>query len=335
MLSHKRSRIAGARMGLSALTAILITCQAQTTIADDRPAETSLKMVYVQVTIAVSGDGTDTKILDELQLTTLDGSKAQLQFGQQVAVPTGTMSLPGNRGSSRSYSQQQVGTLVQIQPRVGGDQILVDLKIEKSWIEAAISDSETDVASMYTTFTTSVDSTLALNDNKAQILKARVSAAPGGQREAIISVSASTKSQPKSRAVADKPRPPSQERRSIGRPSRDQPSRVSPPRVVGREGMRREPGRDDLLIVDRQTPATLQGPGIRRLFELIDKDKNGVISLTEWKEQRLSQSMESRGVEFSDKMDLKQFEAAVGPMLKGLRKKPDSKPAPTKDSDKD
>lgn len=333
MLSQKRIRVAGTQFGLSAVAALLVACQAPTAIAKDASEQTAMKMVYCQITIAVSGEGTDTKILDQVQLTTLENNKATLEFGQQVAVSTGATNLPGNRGISQSYRQQQVGTVVKIEPTIVGDQIVINLQLEKSWVEAPMSETQTDIASQYTTFSISASSALALSDGKPQILKAKVTGAPGGQREATISVTASTQLLPSTTAGVTRPDQLRSSKRTSAMTPRRPSDRGTPSRDGKRNNAERDHSGDNRSRADRPSPGMMQGQGVRRMFELIDRDKDGMISVSEWKGQKLAQSMESQGVKFSEKMDPKKFEAAVSEMVKGFRKGRDTKSESAKDGD--
>ena len=209
MLSQKRIRLTCTRFSLSVVAALWVVGQVQATKAEDRSGhaeEHALNMVYCQISIVISGNGTDTKISDQFQLTTLDGSRATVQIGQQVTVPVGTMNLPGNRTVAQSYQRQDVGTIAKAEPKIAGDQIIISLQIEKSWIEAPNSKSPTNIASRHTTFSISADSTLVLQSGKPEVLTANVAGSPGGQRQATITVLASTKPVTAAKGVVDQAR---------------------------------------------------------------------------------------------------------------------------------
>lgn len=316
MLSHELNRISLFRIACVLGAALMIAWQSHAVVANHPDDAEALQMVYVHVSIAVSGDKTNTAILDQLQLITVAGSKAEIQLGQQVAVPTGVTSLPANRGSSRSYSQQQVGTVVQIQPQLIGKQIVVELQLEKSWIEAPMSDSVLDLASRYTTFSTQCNSTLVLSDGKSEVLKARVSGVPGGQREAVITVTGSLKPVPSEHVAIGKPVPSKVIKRSNQKP----PVQSSHQEAAMKQAIERAKAGDDKKVesekANQKAPVTSQTSGIRRIFELIDKNKDGMISSAEWKMHRLARSLESRGVKYSEGMDPQQFEQAVSGMKK-------------------
>ncbi|MEP3478177.1 MAG: hypothetical protein ABJZ55_02910 [Fuerstiella sp.] len=376
MLSQQRIRLTCASLGLSVVTAVLVAGQVQTAIADDHSIDakkSAIKMVYCQISIAISGSETDTKVFDQLQLVTLDGAKATVQVGQQVAIPVGTMSLPGNRTVAQNYQRQDVGTIAKVEPKIVGDQIIMSLQIEKSWVEAPNSDTQTDIASRYTTFSASADSTLALQSGKPEVLKVNVAGSPGGQREAMITVLASAKpftaakgavdqvrkSRSSNRSAAPMSRRPSGASRPSGAGSdaRDAhshgahghdahghdahggPSKAGPPKngpASGRDS-RSDSERDRSAGSDSRTggpsPIWAKNDGARRIFELIDKNKDGIISSTERNGNRLAESMASRGLKFSDKMNPQQFQSAVAKMVKGFRKDRDSKPDSVEDDD--
>lgn len=363
MLSQKQIRWTCTRIGVSVATALLIALQVQTALAQEQDTQKpALRMVYCQISIEVSGDGSDTKNSDQLQLTTLEGNKATVEFGQQVTVPVGTMTLPGNRTVAQNYQRQDVGTIANIEPKIVGDQLIISLQIEKSWVEAPNSDSPTEIASRHTTFSVSAASVLALQNGKPEVLKANVAGSPGGQREATITVLASTKpiaaaksaverakkARPTNRATAPAPRRSSDAAGSSGThskparpeshdahsdPKKSNSSKIGP---AARHGSRPDSVRDGSANsrsrAERPTPAWVKNEGALRIFALIDKNKDGTISSTEWKSQRLAQSMASRGLKFSDKMNQQQFQEAVAAMVKGFRKDGDQKPDSAKEN---
>jgi hypothetical protein len=77
-----------------------------------------------------------------LRLTTLSNQVAMAQFGERAAVSTGRQSFPGGRefqGGGRgsgnmaeTFAYQNVGTMVQVTPRVEGNKVLVQCDVEQS-----------------------------------------------------------------------------------------------------------------------------------------------------------------------------------------------------------
>lgn len=282
--------------------------------------DTPFQTVTYKVTIAVSGDGPDIRILDELELSTLDNNKAKLQFGQQVAVPTGATQVSSGR-TIRNYSRQDAGTIVQVQPRVANGKILTDISLEKSWIEAPMSKSENDVDSQHTTFSVSFDSTLALQDDVAETIRIKATGSPGGQRSVVMTVSASVQSS-KERASLRESKPSGRDAASS---MRGTPSRRTMPPVKSNEGRSSFPGRPSAPPNPRATkpnPFVIQSGGSRQLFSRIDSNKDQAISQSEWDAQRISKILVSRGFKFSDGMNDKQFVSAMSDMVKTLRKRP-------------
>lgn len=288
--------------------------------------DTPFQTVTYQVSIAVSGEGKDKQILDELELSTLDNNKASIQFGQQVAVPTGVARISPTR-STRSYSQQSTGTIVQVQPRVSNGKILTDFMLEKSWLDAALPESEDEAEFQYSTFNISFESTLALQDGVPQTVKAKATGSPNGQRSVVITVTATTKAASKAKTAA----------RSSAPAARDTPTRSVPPyRLDGARGVL--PGRpvgppSSQSARSRTSERTI---GSSQLFSRIDRDKDNAISKKEWAGQPISKVFADRGFEFTDGMNEKQFEAAMAEMVRAFRKRPDtekesSKSPPVKD----
>lgn len=319
MLSYKQLTSPCSRLAIAVVTMLLTAGHAGLAVAANSAESKPLRMVYIQVSIAVAGNETNTKISDQLQVTTLENSSANLQFGQQVSVPTSVTNLPGNRAVSHSYRQNQVGTIVKIEPRIAGDQIVVKLNLEKSWMEAPTSNSASGIASQYTTFTASVESTLAMADGKSQTVKARVSGAPHAEREAIVSITASLKPVASKQAASKTSRPAKPNKKPTARPSAMSEAKDSPVQPDAKPAVRLDHRNESAAKPESRKPTAFQTSGLRRIFELIDKDANGVISLEEWEADRLAQSMASRGVNFSKQMDLQQFETAVAEMKKDFR----------------
>lgn len=273
--------------------------------------DTPFQTVTYKVTIAVTAEDTESQILDELELSTLDNNKAKMQFGQQVAVPTGATRVSASR-SIRSYSQVSAGTIVQVQPRVSNGKILTDIMLEKSWVETPVSESEDDAASQHTTFNLSFDSTLALQEGVEQTIRAKATSSPGSQRSVLITVLAtitpagkskvaSRDSNPKAQNTLTRPMPSArftEGRGAIGRPS-------GPP-------ISRSPGR---------RPSQGTSASVSHLFSRIDKDNDGVISKKEWTTQSISSVFTERGFQFTEGMNQEGFEEAMSEMVKTFRKR--------------
>ena len=192
MLSHKNVQIAAdAESNVLVLkgTKTAIDETVQLLKALDQPS----RMVNIAVSISVvdpEADGAQ-RIADQLELSTLDEHEASLQFGQQVAVATGSQQYgPGRSQTVRRT--EQTGTLVRATPQIMSDGVRLELMVEKSWLEYPAADAKGDGASdgivPPTTYTTVAQTTLHLTTGKSQSIKAMVS---GGSsvREAVIRVS--------------------------------------------------------------------------------------------------------------------------------------------------
>ena len=109
------------------------------------------RMIYFEVVISVVDSRTtaDEKnkpgSTDRIKFATLDENQATFQFGQHVAVATGT--VPTVKGPPvKTYEMQQVGTMCKLTPRIAGDEIAVDLEFEKSWLVQSARDDAADDA---------------------------------------------------------------------------------------------------------------------------------------------------------------------------------------------
>lgn len=154
-----------------------------------------IRMVYFDIAISViepgaaGAGGNEPTALDHLQLSTLDENQAKLQFGQQVAIVTGT--VQSARGeATRSFQRQQTGTMIVVTPRIAGDAIAADLQIEKSWIEPPSADAA-KANNPQVINTSQVQTTLLLQPGVAQTLRAKVSSSGNEAIEVSIKISAS------------------------------------------------------------------------------------------------------------------------------------------------
>lgn len=241
-------------------------------------------MVTVNVRIEVAGAG---DLSDEFQLTTLSDMKAHLQVGQQQTVPSGSIQQFGGRSVSRSYQKENTGTIVQVTPRVSGEQILLDLSVEKSWLEypAALETDDDDQIRVPTTLTSTLETTVRLGLNESRTMTASVSSVAGVSREVAITVSATT-----------------------GRPA-DRIQNAQRPSSAQRAGGGSGPG-----------PA-LRGPAVpgqpnvqafneiaKRLMSRYDADGNGVLNREEWKNSgAFGTGIESRGFRFDGDLTAEDF----------------------------
>ncbi len=263
------------------------------------------QMVSIQVEISISdpeGGRDSQKIVDSLQLTTIEGQKALMQFGQQVAVVTGRQSF-GGRGTQTQTEQRMTGSMLQVVPRITDTGVVVQLTLEKSWMEHPAPPASEDEASgelqTPTTYTTEIQTTLMIASGKTQTLKAVVSGG-SGVREAEIKVSATTGSSTDGRAVAerdnrertDRPAPPSARSRS-GQTRGGFSRQGSPPSATqGRGGFQRGSG-NRTTMEDAEATA-------ERMLNQFDKNNDGELKGDERK--RLDRFLQIIGFDSSEKV---------------------------------
>lgn len=218
--------------------------------------QTRQETVNISVTIAVSDTNTGKgKIVDELKLTTLNGSEAELQFGQDVALRTGTQtsmsSLAGGRGGggrTSAYSTKSVGTIVKVTPRVVSGGVMLSLRVEKSWVDQPPASEDESVSALPpSVYSAQTSTTLLIGTDQKQTIQALVSGGQANGRLALITVSATTGSQVKERvrsrngAKSEQPRLiESRKNPATGKPSTgkksEQTSEESPSEAVRRNG---------------------------------------------------------------------------------------------------
>ncbi len=89
----------------------------------------------VEAKIAALGKSGTLKVLERLQITTIDNQQAKLQIGKMQPMTRG-MNFAGPPGSGRSapsFSMENVGTALTASSRVSGDDVLIEIAVEKSW----------------------------------------------------------------------------------------------------------------------------------------------------------------------------------------------------------
>jgi type II secretory pathway component GspD/PulD (secretin) len=73
----------------------------------------------------------DAAVLKRIQLSSLENKAATVQLGETQALAVGENFGPGGRQPTRSYQMQDLGTLVEVTPRVATDgKVLLDLSFE-------------------------------------------------------------------------------------------------------------------------------------------------------------------------------------------------------------
>ena len=72
-------------------------------------------------------------IVTRMRLSTLENLPANIQFGENIAVPTGRMFSSPRMTAQTTYSREDTGTVVNVIPRIEQDgQILLELNVERS-----------------------------------------------------------------------------------------------------------------------------------------------------------------------------------------------------------
>lgn len=255
------------------------------------------KTIAFRVVLEIPGerDETGPEVRDELELSTLAGTRGQIQLSQQVATPTGFTSVPGGR-SSRTVSMQQVGTLIKVQPTIKDNLVLVELQLEKSWVDPTPIATEPTNFVPPTVFSLSLDSTFALQDGKPQTARARVTGSVDGPREVLITLTASIDPEPAARSVA----------------SSRQSKPVRPAKKSGAQAeSSRRPDRDSSSGVARRSEPPSQSNrqlGLQKMFDLIDRDGDETLSVTEWESHPFARALDKRGFEFTAGMKSDGFE---------------------------
>ena len=149
-------------------------------------------------------------------LTTLDGSKALIQIGEQTAVASGQqIGFGGRRGGggnegaapavTTNYSMQQTGTKFQIRPRVEADgSVVLELSTEKSRIVPAPAAEEGQEQAFQPPKTTTMTSQTTLRIPPGQtVLVGGLQAAGGGESgQVVLLVSATATAMPVGAAAA-------------------------------------------------------------------------------------------------------------------------------------
>jgi len=142
--------------------------------------------------------------LNTITLTTIDRTKAMVQIGQRISIPTGRTFAPRPRGGggegpgaqgvmSIQMSEQQVGTLIAITPELNDDgKILLQFQVEKSdlspqprEVEGAVSDVPTPRTSSLT-----CQSSIVVQPGKTVVAGSSKKSAQGEASQMLVLVSA-------------------------------------------------------------------------------------------------------------------------------------------------
>ncbi len=255
------------------------------------------QVVKIEVEILVSGsNGNDStpQLADHFRLTTLQNSRAMAQLGRQTPVVVGQQVFGGRGTPVRTQTEQKsTGTVVQVEPQITGAGIVVELTIEKSWLEYSQAESHDEESrpqiDLPTIYTTQLKTTLLIEDGMAETISAKVSGGTDA-REAVIHVSASTRNGGRHSADSSASRqPPSRDRSRSSFPGRNpeadnhghDPFRPGPP---GRSRNRsRFPQRPNADHDATHAGSTSDNSDVKdrvtiiatRIFEKLDKNNDG------------------------------------------------------------
>ncbi len=107
-------------------------------------------------TLEADGDVTE---VQRIRLTANDQQAARVQFGSRTAVVTGRMSgVPGGRGQTvQQSSYENIGTILQVQTRVHGDWVTLELEFESSRFAEQAADADLPPSITTETLQTTLD----------------------------------------------------------------------------------------------------------------------------------------------------------------------------------
>ena len=152
------------------------------------------------------------KAFTRAHLTTLDGSKAMMQIGEETAVAsgqtfTGRRSEGGPPGFSTSYTVRQTGTMFQVRPRVEADgSVVLELSAEKSRIvpvpPAPAEEGQEPAFQPPKTTTMTSQTTLRIPPGQTVLVGGLQAADAGASGQVVLLVSATVTAMPEGPAAA-------------------------------------------------------------------------------------------------------------------------------------
>lgn len=147
--------------------------------------------IVVEINTSSEGDKTDVKLLDRLELSSLDNQMATVEFGQQIPVVTGQVSNRSG-GTINQMERQTVGTMLEATGRASADAIILSIALNKSWVDSTSTNpgaSKDDIV-VPSVLNLNLKTALRLEPGKSQTIKCNVS---GGAvvTSAEITISAS------------------------------------------------------------------------------------------------------------------------------------------------
>ena len=247
------------------------------------------EMVSISVTFAVSDTETGkNKIVDEIKLSALDGTKASVSFGQEIAVVAGR--TQSRTGSQNYFQSKQVGTIVKVIPEVTARGIILELMAEKSWMDAAKVSDEAESNIPPPTYSADCETTIELAAGESQTLQALVSGGTDSGRVMLITVSASTNNQLQQRSI-ERRSPPAQNMDASKRTEVEDKERGDRPARPSREPSRsrsgasrggsRSSGDSGSSREREEVRANAVEKIVARVFDQFDKNSDGQLDAEE------------------------------------------------------
>lgn len=138
------------------------------------------------------GDDKRIQAVERASLTTLEGQVAQVQIGMSKAVPSGRSSTAfGGRGGAPTrvtqYQQRDMGTLVTVNGRVAGDDVLLEVNVERSGlanVKSVVAETDEEAEFVPPEITTlTVKSTIRVTPGHTVLVTAR---GDGNRKVAVL-----------------------------------------------------------------------------------------------------------------------------------------------------
>lgn len=136
------------------------------------------------------------RVLERLRTTAVENQVAMIQVGKQQPVTRGrtmrspSRDLPGG-SSAPVMSMEDFGTLLNTVSRVSGEEVMIELKVEKSWIQPGESVSDDETAEfLSTTDKLSIQSTLKVATGEVAYVGGKVIEANGRRSRLLVLLTA-------------------------------------------------------------------------------------------------------------------------------------------------
>jgi type II secretory pathway component GspD/PulD (secretin) len=158
--------------------------------AIDQPPSVIDFEIVLSVSDSATGDDENSKPrkTNRIRFSTLNENLASIQLGQRVAVTSGVIAQV-NGPPARSLEWPEVGTSCEVHPRIVGNTILVQLKIENFWLADAAAGDVADAASPGIS-TATLNSTLVLKSGVAHTVLANATQGSNASENVSITITA-------------------------------------------------------------------------------------------------------------------------------------------------